>query len=848
MDGFSTCIFTLIVIAVTIPSTVRFAHAQLGIIQSVSSYSSCQASPIGASSDDACAMFDDQQEVVVIRAQVRPSSKANVQNLVFQLRDVPDVGDTRTYTEGDSADASLACQGLPIGAQCNVSNSVLVVSFDATRLFAGYQLQQQMESIPACYSVQAVNDLLNNCSTSASSGADICTEQKRFVTEVRASVGLYTEQPCSTLGGISTMGSLDANLPIGGRTEASACPTRLVNDAANDFYEAPQSNTIYKKDGTCPLLYCRVPSAAKKGQDTWSLSVPLPVAYQCSVFDIQPTAQGIMAADVVVTTFDYDSLLPTSVPERLQVSTLTGGRPVGSNTAPVAAKLLRINKGLGVAGPIVLGKVITCNSGGPSNQNPQMMTDAPGRLSPAARQSGLGTVRDDYYNPYTETNLASGNGQSRNVLQRCTLPVAACRRMMLPQWYKDEFRASVTPGLPSTALLPVGHYYIVTQNRLGQYGEECDQNGMDPAILFRSQAVLTQFCVAQVAGGSPKGQCIPGYSQNDASRTGTPVLANADHATYLATIGASAVEDGEVTVPLPLKTQSVPSVDYMPLDYLPLNPNYWLANNMLMREGLFGSSTEVSMDIMIVVQRSTFLGQVTARSSGTFVDSGMSCDATTSGSSRVAWTTQNLGTIGGEYYVVPNFTLPADADSSTQLSVELDRRTFNVGGGVYVDISVFEGEWESRNSPSGGREQASFAYTYNGPFVNSLQVTLDLYIPAGGNGKGFVKVSSITTACTITRGVVEDLAQRSPGGKADYTQDLSQNYQCLYWYNNIFRCWGHYDRKWKLFVNLLLTSAVGIAALLALLSGIYAVLYAWLKPSKTMDIKRSDLDADSFDK
>jgi len=325
------------------------------------------------------------------------------------------------------------------------------------------------------------------------------------------------------------------------------------------------------------------------------------------------------------------------------------------------------------------------------------------------------------------------------------------------------------------------------------------------------------------------------------------VLANADHATYLATVGASAVEDGEVTVPLPLKTESVPWVDYMPLDYLPLNPNYWLAHNMLVREGLFGTSSEVSMDIMIVVQRSEFLGQVTARSSGTFIESGMSCDATTSGSSRVAWTTQTTGTLGGTYYVVPNFTLPSDADPSTDLSVGLDKRTFNVGGGVYVDISVFEGEWEPRNSPSGGREQGFFAYTYSGPLVNSLQVTLDLYIPAGTNGKGFAKVSSITTACTITRGVVEDLAQRSPGGKADYTQDLSQKYQCLYWYNNIFRCWGHYDRKWKLFVNLLLTSAVGISALVALVSGIFAVLHAYLKPSSTMDIKRSDLNVDSFD-
>lgn len=823
-------------ILILITYLVPRSNAQLGLVQSVSVFPNCQASPVGAQNDGACEEFTNDEAVIVLRAQVKQTS----QKLVFELRDIPGPGETRSYDS--NSQTSLACQGLPVGSNCNVSNSVLTISFDATRLFAGYQLQQRTTNIPACYSVQVVTDLLNNCSNTQEAN-DVCKPQQQFVDTIDATLGRFTAQPCSTINGISNVGSLNADLPVGGVIQSSACPFSLNIDGANEFYQPPEQNIIYDQSGYCPLLYCPI-NRETKGKEQWSLSVPFAVPYMCSVYDIQPAAQGIMAADIILSTFDYDTLLPTSPIERLQVTSLNGGRPVISQSSPVVAKLLRINKGLGVAGPIVQGAVVTCNNGGPMNQSPWMMTDAPGRISPEERLQGKGSVFDDYYNPYTETNVDPAGGKSRNLRQRCTLPVATCRRMMLPQWYKDFMRNNNTPASSNDNDVNVGHYYIVTQDRLAQYGEDCNQNGMNPFDLFQNNPIMRKFCAAQVDAQNPKGDCIPGYEQSDVQvRTATPVSANANHAYYLASIKASGISEGDVVMqPVP-KPEDIPGVDFMPLDYLPLNPNYWLAHNMLVREAPFGSSGQVSLDVMIVLQASKFLGAVTPRTTGKFVDTGMSCDATTSAMSRVAWTTQNQGTIAGDYFVVPTFTLPPTAKRETQLYVELDTRTINVGGKT-IDVQIYSGTWKPRSDPSGGRSQAYIDYRYSGPLENTLEVTLDLYIPAGRLGEGYVKVDSILIGCTITRGVVQDLAQRSPGGKADYTQDLSNLYQCLYYYNNIFRCFGHYDRKWKLVVNLLLTGTAVIVTITAVVSGIIAVIRNYTKPSKTLDIKRSDLSED----
>jgi hypothetical protein len=820
------------------------SYAQLGLIQSVSKYSSCRASPLGTQGD-ACGngQFEVDQEVIVIRAQVKPSSRAGVQNLVFELRDIPDVDETRTYDTSGFGQNSLACQGVPVGGNCSLTSQVLVISFDATRLFAGYQLERQMKDIPACYSLQVAPDLLNTCIDPK--GKVVCDQQQQLVENYGNRVGIYTEQPCSTLGGVSSLGSLQANLPVLGNNKIeNACPTSL-DGTANEFYDPPETYSIdVEKTGICPLIYCLISDRDKDREATWTLNTPLRVPYMCSVWDIKPSSQGVMAADVVVSSVSYDADV-TVVNERLQVSSLNGGRPVESTTQPVVAQLLRINKALGVAGPLTMGAVITCNSGGVENNGP-MLNDAPGRLSPAQRAAGQGSVRDDFYNPYSETNPVEGSGgQAKNIAQRCTLPVSQCRRMMLPKWYLDDWREATNQTNVPDEELKVGHYYFATQARLPEYGSECNQNGMDPSLLFQSIPILDRFCVTQALKGGTAGECIPGYPQKDLKwRTATPVQANAVHASFLAAINTNpSLENDVFTEPLP-NQQIIPGADFVPLDYLPLNPNYWLAHGMLIREGLFGSTSEASMDIMIVVQAKQFLGEVTTRTTGVFIEGGMSCDATTSGAGRVSWTSQNQGTLGGIYYVVPTFRLPPGGVASTDIYVNLPRINLNLGTNQLKNVSYATRSWEARsNVTTGGRDYGFFEYTYSGPLRNSLEVTLDLYIPAGSNGAGFARVSTITTGCTITRGVVQDLAGREPGGKADYSVDLSGYYECVYWYNNIFRCWGHYDRTWKLLVNLMTTITVIIGALFAVFTGILAVCVSYLRGRKTVELSRSDLQS-----
>lgn len=182
------------------------AHAQLGVIQSVSRYKSCIDSPLFQGNNSVCEEFTPEQEVIVIRAQVRPSSRANVQNLVFTLRDVPDTDQTYTYrTEGDQ---SLACRGVPVGGRCNLGTNVLVISFDASRMFAGYTLQRRQEEIPACYSIQATPDLLGNCTDDI-----VCAPIQKVATDLGSAVGTFTTQACNIISGVNSMGSLNADLP-----------------------------------------------------------------------------------------------------------------------------------------------------------------------------------------------------------------------------------------------------------------------------------------------------------------------------------------------------------------------------------------------------------------------------------------------------------------------------------------------------------------------------------------------------------------------------------------------------------------------------------------------------------
>lgn len=824
----------------------QLSNAQLGLIQSVSRYKSCQESPMYQQNSVTCANFSSDQEVIVIRAQVSPSARANVQNLVFTLRDLPGVDQTHTFQDG--SDQSLACRGVPIGSECNLATNILVISFDASRLFAGYTLQKRAQEIPACYSIQTVLDLSNNCSSDVKS---LCQGQKTFVNNIGNQVVAYPSSPqCTTLYDITSKASLQAAFPLSSGGEQNPCPTE-VNPKAQPFYTAPATNSLYSKSGECPLIYCRICDKKKSDckKPTWTLSSPLPVPYKCSVYDIEPTSRAIMAADIVLQTKTYnsngDDVLST---ERLQVSTIKGGMPVLSEISPAAAQLLRVNKGLGVAGPIVLGAVVTCNANGTMNTGSGIMNDAPGRLSPQERNAGKGTVLDDYYNPYTETNYIETKGQSRNMLMRCLLPTEPCRSMMLPKWYRDMYGDN-----------SVGHYYYVSFARLNQYGEQCNQNGMDPNTVFQSKPIQYRYCRAQdLSNVQAAGECVPGYRQlgdgtNGADSDGTvvytstPVVANLNHALYLAGVNAQTnanKDDTSVPEMQPAPAgDKVPSVDFMPLDYLPTNPNYWMAHGMLVREGLFGASSSASLDVQIMVQATEFLGEVVAQSSGTFADVGMSCDATTSGQGRVSYVTQSTGTIGGEYFLVPTAIIPAGGDPNTNILPELESILLITGTSEAKEVQYQKRSWSPRSSPTNGRDQFFFNYVYQGPLQNLLQFQLDIYIrspPIQARG-GFVRVATTTVGCTITRGVVQDLAGKTQAGDQVKGEDLSDLYQCLYWYNNIFRCWGHYDRKWKLFVNLLATSAVILSALGAAITGVIAVCLAYLRGPKVTEISRSQI-------
>lgn len=122
-----------------------------------------------------------------------------------------------------------------------------------------------------------------------------------------------------------------------------------------------------------------------------------------------------------------------------------------------------------------------------------------------------------------------------------------------------------------------------------------------------------------------------------------------------------------------------------------------------------------------------------------------------------------------------------------------------------------------------------------------LQFRLDLYIRAGSAGAGFALVDTVTVGCTITRGVVQDLAGKTAKGKTSKGEDLSNVYQCIYWYNNIFRCWGHYDRTWKPLVNIMVTVVVFVCALSAAVTGVLSVCLAYWRGPKVIKVSRAEM-------
>lgn len=812
-------------------------HAQLGIIQSISSYSSCTQSPLAGqvaqnpntnatqAGNSVCSVFGQTETITVIRVRLTPLRTAGVQNLVLRVPAVPPVGQTYDMSGASDTQQQFACAQVPVGGQCLVPSQPLILTFTTTGAFAGYDATLRPSAIPSCYVQNAVPNWNQQCGVNDT----VCQNFLTNVIQGSTPLPYYGGgQNCDTVTNPGGVNQVNPNLPESyGLSVQNACPQAdQLPESVAPFYDAPSESL--STSPYCYTTYCKIPShSATSDADTWTVSYTYDRAPLCGVYDLASRPRTVMAAEVVLAQASYEGTQNGTfrVIERMQVSTDLGQLPRVATTAPIVAQLINVNKGLGIiANNLGPSALVMCNSGGPSNSN-GALDDMPGLVPPTDPAYG---VRQQYYNPWRTANPVEGGARGRAQAQRCTLPVSACRTLMLPPWYRN-----LTAGGADAQVQ--GNWYFVTMQRLPEYASQtCNKNGINLQLLT-TNALLPRICGAQALSfNGVAGQCIPGYEQRDQTfRTATPTDVSLFWSSYLARLSASAAVTG-TPVMQPLDTSQVPAIDFVPSDYVPLNPSYWVNNGptgpRLMRDALGGDS--VSLDVLVVTALS-FQGQVNSISVGNFVRASMSCDATTSSGGQVSFATVNRGEIGGAFLVAVTFQLPPGG-TTADLQAFLTEATINIGGEV-LKVQSIGGEWGPRSGPN-GIIALSFDYTYTGPLRNSIEVLLQLYVPAGVQG-GYVLVDELVSGCTITRGVVQDLAGKGREGDDNFVVDLSKYRVCIYWYENLYTCWGHYDETWKLVVSLIVYITVFLIVLLAAGTAIALVISNWFRADNNIKAK-----------
>lgn len=848
----------------------------LGAIQSVSQYSSCTQSPLrpmttinqappnntNTTSDPnngGCVLFGTDP-VTVIRLQIRPNRVVGGQNLVFQIGDLPQQDTTVDYSLLSNDQGQNACSGTGVGEQCNALLQKLVITFESTRLFARYSFAGVHNPVPYAV-VLSENPTTTVCDPSkCPSSEPICCSEAGVDIKYQGFAFYSSLVSCTA---IETQNGFRALDPAFGPSEyGSVCPASL-SSPQSDFYDAPSgriTNAAKDNVGQCTAGYCRVPSAVQSDQDRWTATIPQVFGPLCSWNELNSRPQPLMMASVFVADGSYSASQPTNV-DRLDLSTELGAQPIRSSLYPVVAQLNRINTGFGIVANTLLGGVVQCGHGGPENKLGPL-DDMPGLVEPFSSATLLDArrIQQRLYNPWRDVDRDQQTRVSRNIRQKCVYPTTACRRLFLPSWFTQ--RSADEQAAP-------GWWYYFPESRLSEYSDtqQCNKNGVlgtaitVPSILqalcvSQAQNGIGTQCVSQagIPAGTPtggtctpegapansgrlidnvgvSGKCFPGYSQatvNDpqARTVFTPCMVSLTYSKILTQLGASARPTG---TPVPTANpKSVQRPSFVPVDYLQNQPNYWLSNNRLLTEALGGSSDQVSLDITLYVGAS-LTRSVIPISTGRFLRASMLCDATTGGAGSIAWSTQNAGNLPGRFWVAVNFTTLPTGGQPTQIRYDLAPITVNTGGQLVTFVAK-SAEWAPRtDNRTHGIVDDSTGFTYTGPLSNSLVATLTLYIPVTNapnatSGAGFLRVDQLQTGCTITRGVVPDTSLLENRTGTDRVQDISNQYICYYWYENLYRCWGHYSRTWMLIVNLLMSVTLFIGAVALVITGILAYL------------------------
>lgn len=825
------------------------AQAQLGtgIIRSISTYAQCSSSPLngqgivvdnpdasGSAGNSPCSYFNQSQPILAIRVRLSPLLGAGVQNLLLRIPSVPPVGET--YEFGDSgAEGLFGCQGVPIGQPCRIPSRPLLLTFSTSDAFAAYDMTKRPDPIPSCYFQATATQWRTVCEQE-----NTCALFDDVVTNAQyQGLPFYgAKASCGTLGSIGGFGQTSPDLPgsYGGEVSslASACPQPdALPPAYQPFFDPPAQQS---GDQFCPWTYCRIPGEGGE-EDSWTMSWVQSLDPLCSVSDINPKPRTVMGAEMFLALGSYEDSDDVETLERLQISTDMGELPRLSRNVPVALQLIGINKPLGIiANPLPNTAIVTCNGGGPDNR--LALDDMPGLVPPTDPSR---TIQQQYYVPWRTANPVDGvsGATGRAKAQRCTLPVWACRKLFLPDWYLQSVGdAAVNASIASV----LGNWYVVTMQRMPEYeGRGCNKNGIDLSLLSSQRGLLQRRCAAQALSLSgDAAECVPGYKQRDQRyRTATPTDVSIFYSYYLSTLGANTQRTTSAAIMPPLLPSSVPALDFVPADYVPLDPQYWVSigpsGPRFMRTAQGGAG--VSMDAVVYIAEAEFMGQITSISVGKFVQSSMTCSATTSGGGVTSYTTTNLSPLPGQFLVAVTPILPPGGQPA-ELQIFLTQQKINTGT-ESLNVTYQLGQWGLQLNANGTVQQ-SFDFVYTGPLRNSIQMQLQLYIPAGVQG-GWVLVDQVTSSCAITMGVVSDLAGKGREGDEDFVVSLKNYHVCIYWYQNLFYCFGHYDKRWKLVVNLIVTVLTLLMALLLAVSGVVACVLVHIRGEEVVKIASSEV-------
>lgn len=709
-----------------------------------------------ASNTGVCNSLGQDQETLVIRYSLRQQSVAGVDNLAFTITSIPSPGSTVDGASLSADSNTFTCEGVASGDSCRLLKEPFSFSVDSSIATIQYDMTRRPTQYFYAYVILYNTDFATN----GQCNATLCSNGVPFASSV-VTCSNVQQAGWVQLTNVNDFSS-SCNTPI--------CPGR---SASRPYYFGPDSSSASSVGGSCPIIYCKIPKTVLGGsKDSWTgmtVGVQTPI---CTLWDINPSGVRVMNARVKITRYQYavasDSApTPTSI-EYLQLSNSQGGAYIQSASVPLVAQMLPVESSFGSVPPAEDGGIMTCSSD-PSLFN--VVNDMP-PLDPGNPNPHPKTL---VYNPWDyQKDSSSNTGVGDAVATGCVVPAAACRAFF-----------------PSGAT-PKSFWYKVQSRDMYQYnGNGCNQQGTLPVELT-NPTIASKICAASARStqGCTKavsGQCVPNYLQfNELNNplSETPCMIDQRFETFLQTTTNTPFDQRE----------SWPGVTNLPSTYDVLAPDWWTNGQLLMTSTL-GDNT-VSSDIIIITS-AQFLGEIIAVSTGQLLNQSMLCNAVEGGPASVAVLVQNTGNLPGLYFVTLNLTVGPKGNASL---ISYETPTTEISDGVNVLTVV----GTSIGVDVGQNARVQFNYRYNGPLVNDLRATVELWVLASEsvNGiNGYQRLDSVTVSCTITIGQVFQSRNLTLGNITSNTNDA---YTCE-WYSVIYWvCIGHYRQLWMFPTNITL--------------------------------------------